>query len=393
MNKTRLKFTEPLNILLVDDNAVDIKMLQRMLAQDPSNIAKAKTAENFKEADKILKKDDIDVVVLDLNLTDTKGVETLVKLHQKFPEAAIVVNTGAYEEDLGLKTLSMGAQDFIVKGKYTSYGLTKAINYAKERKRFEMELQLANTRLHEAQSQLIQAEKMTSIGRLASGVAHEVKNPLATILFGIAYLNEKVSASDEKIKLTLSSITESAKRADAIIKDLLDFSSVSKLDLKPESVNIVIDKALGLTKHSLNSNCIKVKKEMAKSLPEVNLDKNRIEQVVVNLILNAVQSMTSGGQLTVKTSKRTISADDKKFEGVFTPGTVTIVVEIEDNGTGIPISKLDKIFDPFFTTKRGSGGVGLGLSVAKNIVEMHDGKLFIENKSDLGVRASVMFKV
>lgn len=386
---TDLIFSKPITILIVEDNAVDRKVLEKMISESSGHSQRIKAADSFKEACAVLEEDNIDVVILDLNLPDSEGIQTLRRLNEKFPKVAIVVNTGAYEDDVGLKTMGLGAQDFIVKGKYQTYGVNKAIYYAKERKRFEVELQEAYERLQEAQSQLIQAEKLNVVGRLASGVAHEVKNPLATILFGVTYLAEKLDQKDEKIALTLNSLRESAKRANEIITDLLDFSSLSRLNRKAEDINTIIEKAVELIAYQIGKQRIKVVKDFAAKLPLVTVDQNRIEQVVVNLLLNAMQAMPEGGQLKITTRQQVISEKRKDFPR----GTKFVVVEIEDNGCGIPQENLNKIFDPFFTTKRAVGGVGLGLAVARNIVQMHEGRLSIENKSEGGVKATLIFKI
>ena len=314
---------------------------------------------------------------------------TLTELNERFPKAAIVVNTGAYEDDVGLKTMGMGAQDFIVKGKYQAYGVNKAIYYARERKRFELELQEAYERLQETQSQLIQAEKMNVVGRLASGVAHEVKNPLATILFGVTYLSEKLNYNDEKISLTLKSLRESANRANEIITDLLDFASLSRLNKKEENINVIIEKAIELISYQITKQKIKLVKEFASPSLLATLDRNRVEQVLVNLFLNAVQAMSQGGELKIKTSLQVSDEKNKDFPA----GTKVAVVEVEDAGCGIPEENLNKIFDPFFTTKRAVGGVGLGLAVARNIAQMHQGKLSVSNRPQGGVKAILSLKV
>jgi len=393
---TKLNFGEPIRVLLVEDNPVDLKVLERMLLESslyPPEMVKTTTS--FKETIKLLKKEKVDVIVLDLNLPDCQGLETLIQLNQQYPSMAIVVNTGAYEDDVGLKTLGLGAQDFIIKGKYQAYGLNKAIQYAKERKKFELELLNAYKNLQETQSQLIQAEKMNTVGRLASGIAHEVKNPLATILFGIGFLHEKLKDPDENIALTLKSIKDSAQRANDIITDLLDFSSLSKLNTRLEDVNTIIEKSLELTHHPLDKNVIKVVKELMPALPKLEIDCNRIEQVFVNLILNAIHAMPKGGILKIRSygvsnnqahkAKNRNSDLRKEIEAV--------CIEIEDTGVGIAEDKLPHIFEPFYTTRRAQGGVGLGLSVAKNIIDMHKGQIEIKNRTQGGVCARVVLKI
>src|SRR3989338_5123787 len=380
MSISNTSFKESLSVLLIDVTALDLKLLQKMLTEASAKFSLVKTAKSLKETFKTLKESHFDVAILDLILPDSHGIETLVKLNEKFPFLAIVVNTGVYEDDLGIQTMSLGAQDFIVKGKYQAYGLVKSIYYAKERKRIEDELLNAYNRLQETQNQLVQAEKMNVIGQLASGIAHEVKNPLATILFGAAYLNEKNYAQDEKIQLTLKSIIESANRANTIIKDLLDFASISKIHRENVSRNQLIEKSLELIEYAIKKNKIRVVKSFENDLPQLQVDYNRMEQVIVNLVLNAVQAMPNCGTLGLKTSSKTVTKAEYQNNGFFPVGSQIVFVEVEDEGPGIPESKLSKVFDPFYTTKKAMGGVGLGLSVAKNIIEMHAGRINLVNK-------------
>ena len=136
--------------------------------------------------------------------------------------------------------------------------------------------------------------------------------------------------------------------------------------------------------------------KVEKYVPKVKVDRNRIEQVLINLILNAVHSMPDGGDLSLCISSRELSEDmddmSKLSRKVFHPGDRIVILTVEDNGFGIPKNKIDQIFEPFFTTRRADGGVGLGLSVSKNIMDIHEGGIFIENKKNGGVRATLIFK-
>ncbi len=238
-------------------------------------------------------------------------------------------------------------------------------------KKTEEALQTAYNALKEVQEQLIQAAKMEVVGELASGVAHEVKNPLAVIMQGVDYLSKKVGTKEEKSHAALLHMRIAVKKADAIIKGLLDFSSVTKLDFAQHDLNGVIEEALALVTYELNKCHVEVVRDFEKDIPPVRMDKNRLEQVFINIFLNAANHMTKGGRLKVKTYSK---AADKKKRAAF--------VEVEDTGPGISPNIINKVFDPFFTTRRGVGGTGLGLTIARNIVEMHKGKITIENKRD-----------
>ncbi len=393
---TTMNLKKFLRILVIENNEIDCKILKGMLSESSVGTFQLDFTDSLHKAFEYLQKHNFDVVLLDLNLPDCKGLETLKRVNDEFPDIAIVINTGAYEDDLGLKAVSHGAQDYLIKGKYTSYALSKALYYAVERKRVEEELKSAYTRLKEAQSQLIQIEKMNVIGGLASGVAHEVKNPLATILYGIEYLTQKIQTEDEKIGLTLKTMKESAQKANNIVKDLLDFAHSSKLDRKPENLNDIIEKSLQLTKVLLDKHRVQAIKQFG-VIPSISVDANRIEQVIVDLILNAAYVMPEGGALVFRTLTRKLTKNyndvifyiDKKFS----VGDSIVLVEIEDTGPGIPAEIKDKIFDPFFTTRRASGGVGLGLSVAKNIIQSHGGEIMLENRKEGGARVKICLKV
>jgi signal transduction histidine kinase len=252
--------------------------------------------------------------------------------------------------------------------------------------------------LKAAQSQLIQAAKMEVIGRLASGVAHEVKNPLSIILMGIGYLSKEIRSDDEEVRFTLENMKNAVKRADYIIKGLLDFSRVSKMEVAPHDLNSVVEKALGLVKYECDKYHVEVIKDFKEGMPYIVMDKNKIEQVFVNIFLNAIQAMSEGGTLTIRTySRKLIELGEgvgHRKEDIFKTGELVAIVEVEDTGPGIPQDVLDKIFDPFFTTKHNKGGTGLGLSVVKSIIDMHKGKIKIENKKQGGgVIVTVMLRI
>jgi len=259
-----------------------------------------------------------------------------------------------------------------------------------EQRRKEEALSKAHAGLKQAQAQLIQAEKAEVIGRLASGVAHEVKNPLAIIVQGIDYLSANVPLDKANVSLTLKHIMDAVKKADNITKGLLSFSRAEEIEKMPENLNSIIENCLLFVKNILDKYHVEIIKELGKDIPSLNLDKSRIEQVFLNLFLNAIDAMPGGGQLKVKTYNKTLTGVQGE---IFKPGEKAVTAEIEDTGTGIPADIMDKIFDPFFTTKRDKGGTGLGLPIVRNIVETHNGEIKIENITDRsGVRVTIRFK-
>lgn len=260
----------------------------------------------------------------------------------------------------------------------------------------EAALRRSNAELRSAQMQLIQAEKMESIGTLAAGVAHEVKNPLAILMMGLNYLNKRLEHSDENVTNVLGEMKEAINRADTIARDLLDFASNRQLQTEPESLNTVIKETLRLLGHGLKESNISLEEHWGERLPKVNIDRRQIQQVFVNLFMNAIHAMPKGGTLTIRTYAKHVT-ETTHFEGSrkgdrLWVGDMVVVAEVDDTGTGINEEFLVKIFDPFFTTKPTGLGTGLGLPVSKKIIELHGGTMDIKNRPDSGVRVTVTFK-
>jgi len=268
-----------------------------------------------------------------------------------------------------------------------------------ERKRVEEALQKAYVQLKNAQNQLVQIGKMQVAGGLATGVAHEVKNPLMIIHQGVSYLTKKIRTEDPDVKLALEHITSAVRSADRIVRGLIDFATVSELRFEKVSVEKVIDEVLEFTKHHMFKNHVEVKKEIQEHLPDIDLDKNKMNQVYINLILNAISSMPDRGVLTIRIYLKRLTEFIDGVAGYrkddpFIIGDRVLVVEIIDTGTGIPDDIMDKIFDPFFTTKRTMGGTGLGLPMVKNIINMHNGIIKVEHCHETkGTKVSTFLKL
>jgi signal transduction histidine kinase len=258
------------------------------------------------------------------------------------------------------------------------------------------ELQKAHNDLRAAQLQLVEAEKLQTVGRLAAGVAHEVKNPLAVTLRGIDYLSKVLVSKDAAVSTVLHDMQDAIRRADNVIRGMLDFAAPREIDAAPQDVNNIIERALQLVKHDLDRYRVFVDKVLDPRLPRCRLDRQKAQEVFLNIFENAIHAMPSGGTLTVRTYRKTLTGlgtnvgDSKIYR--FKMGETIVVVEVEDTGVGIPADKLDKLFDPFFTTKPAGQGTGLGLSVSKTIVELHGGTIDIRNRPEGGARVVVMFK-
>ena len=230
------------------------------------------------------------------------------------------------------------------------------------------ELQAANEELRETQEQLIRSEKLAAIGQLAGGVGHELRNPLGAIKNAVYYIKGKVvknelGQKEPRVLEFLNIMDDEINSSNKIINDLLGFSRVGKPSVSPTRIEGVIEDALSRTPIPEN---IELTKRLDTALPEVEIDPDQIQQVLVNIIINAVQAMPEGGKLTIGARE-----EEKSLE-----------MEIADTGGGMPGETMDKIFDPLFTTK--AKGIGLGLAVCKSIIDRHEGHIEVRSKVGKG---------
>jgi PAS domain S-box-containing protein len=292
-----------------------------------------------------------------------------------------------------LKAPVLNARHEVVGTQVIYWDVTARKNAEEQLKQAYADLQKTNEVLRATQLQLIEAEKMQSVGRLAAGVAHEVRNPLAVLGLGLDYL-ANVAAGDP----VLTDMRNALKRADAIIYGLCEFSALNELQCQPADLNQVLEQALTMVEPECGEQGIRLVKELAANLPPVRFDPDKIKQVLVSLLTNAVQAMAGGGCLTVRTSARQLQADEvsqdagsRQAERLHARALVA-VVEISDTGPGVPAANLPKVFDAFFTTKPTGKGIGLGLTVSRKIIELHGGDLQLKNRPEGGLSAMLLLK-
>ena len=245
------------------------------------------------------------------------------------------------------------------------------------------------TRRKQTEMELIRSEKLASLGQLAASVAHEVNNPLAGILVYTSLLLRKFDQNKiqtEETKNQLNKMKKELERTTRIIRNLLDFSRQSDPTIRLLDLNKVVDAALLLVKHQISLEHISLEREIKPNLPPVCADFDQIQQVLINIILNATQAMPDGGSLTISTSvdKGTVIGESKKD---------TVRIDIKDTGVGIPKENLSRLFTPFFTTKDRGKGVGLGLPVVHGIIERHKGKIEVSSELNAGTTFSIFLEI
>lgn len=235
--------------------------------------------------------------------------------------------------------------------------------------RMAHELKTREEALREAHAQLIQSEKMAAFGQIGAGIAHEVKNPLAGIL-GYAQLSLRKVQEGDPLHGNLKIIEKETKRCKNIIDNLMKFARQETVSFMATEINQVVGDAMAIVDHQLTINGVKLEKELAPDLPAVMGNANQIQQVLMNLMINAQQAM-DGNPGTVRLS--TAPVDSAHIE-----------VRVADTGTGIPEEIRAKIFEPFFTTKTAGKGTGLGLSVSYGIIRDHKGDIRVESEQGVG---------
>jgi PAS domain S-box-containing protein len=258
--------------------------------------------------------------------------------------------------------------------------------------RIEREKNLNDTveMLRKTRDQLIQKDKMAALGRLASGIAHEMRNPLEIISMGMDYLENNLPDDNPNINESIERIFNAINRAENIIKNILSFSRQSVGEITQIPICQLLDNVLTLAQQTIQKNSVNVKREYENELLEVAGDYNMMEQVFLNLVNNAVDSMKNDKEkrLTIRAYKQLVSEVGYKTgyrrADYFSIGDEMIIVEISDTGKGIPEEILPKIFEPFFTTKAKNEGTGLGLSIAHMIMDRLYGTIDVESRENQG---------
>lgn len=252
-----------------------------------------------------------------------------------------------------------------------------------ERRRIEAEREQLNrelaTKNEQLEALLMKAEKLASVGRLAAGVAHEIRNPLTSLKLSLFSIGKAVKGN-AKIEENVRVMSEEIMRLETVVRNFLEFSRPPSLKLRPTAVRALVDDLLALYRHQMQKSNVKTIVDVPLDLPQVQIDPDQIKQVFLNLLVNAVDAMKSGGtvQITAETVPGLIEGTD-------------ILFRFQDNGPGIPAENRGKIFETFFTTK--TEGTGLGLAISSRIMKIHGGSLALEESHAPGASFLVRIPV
>ncbi|MFH1189621.1 MAG: ATP-binding protein [Candidatus Omnitrophota bacterium] len=252
------------------------------------------------------------------------------------------------------------------------------------------ELEGSYAQFRDMQAKLVQSEKLAALGRFASGVAHEVKDPLAILSGGLEYLKAKMPEAEPELMDAFVKIREAVMRADIVVKDLMTFARPSKLTAETAHPNELVRDAIvfiELFRRRPNAAGINIRQELTDKDISVEVDKSQMQQALFNVLLNAIEATPEKGEISVRTYPCAAPAPPGSGE------RPACAIEISDTGVGIPDEDMAKIFEPFFTTKRDKKGTGLGLSVVKSIIDDNKGVIGIESEIDKGTTVRIILPV
>lgn len=385
-------------ILIVDDDAISRRLLKEMLTKGNKGYS-VMEAGSGKAAIEVLGKDVPDIILLDAMMPEMDGFETckVLKADERYKFIPIIFLTVLEKTDDMVKAFRSGADDYIRKpvnaeevaarvtvhlriktAEETEKKLAVASATAAAEKKKSGELERAYGELKMTQAQLVQAEKLSGIGRLAAGVAHELNTPLTGLLGLLRAYRETVKEGTREYG-NLDLMLDASEHMARIVNGLTIFARKSKDEFTVLNLNEVIESILSFSSHQLTAKDIKISRHYADDLQKIRGDKGQLQQVVLNIVMNARDAMPEGGEFIVKT-RNSESGD-------------LVIAEFIDTGSGVKKEDMSRMFEPFFTTKEEGKGVGLGLSIAHGIMKRHRGTITAENQPTEGTKFTIAFVV
>ena len=360
---------KPLRVLMVEDSEDDALLEIRALKNggyDPE-YERVETAGAMRTA---LREKTWDIILCDYQMPKFNGLAAIALLKETGIDIPMIIVSGAIGEETAADCMRYGAHDYIMKGNLPRLvpAIERELQEAesrRQRKQAEDKLKKKDEELREMTQQLWQAAKLATMGELASSIAHELNNPLATVSLRIESLTAQTSQDDPR-RRELEIIGQEVERMGNLVTNLLQFSRRSQKQISTVDMREEIEKTIELIHYHLRKNNIQVIREFTPEVPGILADRQQLRQLFLNLFTNASDAMPKGGTLTIRVTAL--------------PEENNICIEIADTGTGIPPEVLPKVMEPFFTTKPEGKGTGLGLAICRRIAQEHRGTLDITSE-------------
>ena len=364
-------------ILLVEDNPGDVRLVEIFLGESDLKNNVIINERTLEGAIKALNEATFDVILLDFNLPDSNGFETLDNLLATHPKANVIVFTGMEDTNFGIRALQVGAQDYLVKGNFGSDYLAKTLRYAIERNRTNLRLEEAQIEAEKLREEKARAEEREQMkGELLTTVSHEMRTPMNAIM-GLVDLLLKEDLAGEQLDY-LSSVKSQSEHLLKMINDILELQKIQDIQLEEGTFDLhdVLMNLINIQYSSAKNVAINI--EINENVPRcVAGDEKRLNQVLINIVSNAFK-FTEKGKIGIR-----VEAIEPTEEG-----KVRLGFKVEDTGIGIPENKLPLIFEPFMRVRDGQKkyyeGIGLGLSIVKRIVNLMKGDITVSSESGVG---------
>ncbi len=384
--------TSTIKVLLVEDEPAYAQAVKEFLRSPSFHIRHAKC---FGDARTCLAEETFDVALLDLTLPDNSGLQTFTDLKAAAPEVPVLVITGMPDEGLALRAVREGAQDYLMKGQLDCRTLERSVRYATERKAATdtlrqalADLNVAHEELKATQLKLVQSEKLEAVSTFAAGVAHEVKNPLQTILMGLEYLGHHIPTSEKTCSGVVRDMVHAVNRADGIIRGLTEFAQHGKRQVREEDLSAILKQAVAAVEPELAEHPIQLSCELSENLPRLIVDFRSLKHVFINLLMRTIREVQpEGGRIVARTFASTLDRSpvlNGKMSRSFQPGETALWAEIEvfPNRTGERNMNAP-----------GTYANGFGVTVLKKIIELYGGIFESTHPEDTsGTRYAAIFK-
>jgi signal transduction histidine kinase len=365
-------------IYVIDDDVLATTSLARLLEIEGNYRVRAfQTGLDALEA---MRADPPDLVISDLRMPNLDGVAVLRQVRKLSPDAALIVMTGHTDQESIVRAINTAGLYGFLEKPWDNAQVLVSVQNALEKvalvrrlKERNLELERTLAELRDAQDRLVAAERLAAVGRVASGIAHEIGNQLA--LLGYAELIGEHHADDPETREMVEPLLAARRRLGVMVEAIKDFargSAKASYERVVQPVRPIVDDALDILRFDKRMRGRSVVREPDDPAVSACVNGDKILQVVLNLIGNALQATREGGRVRI---------------GIARDGDHSII-EVEDNGCGIPPETLERIWEPFFTTK-GARGTGLGLGISRRIVEEHGGRIEVVSRPDEGTRFRV----